>query len=124
MRWSYEKLDENLKLQTVSQYTNDADGSITGKIVMNVHAWFDENPDERIRLGWTKHISYTQEEIDARWPYNKQSQYLVQSTRQIDDYTIEDDYHVMDKTEEMMALEEVLESLGFPAGGNGFTFII
>lgn len=48
--WSYEKLDEEGKIKTIAgDYTNDADGKITGRIVMNVKAWFDENPEERIR---------------------------------------------------------------------------
>ena len=32
--------------------------------------------------------------------------------RMIDEYTAENTYHVMDKTEEMMLLEDMLESLG------------
>lgn len=106
MRWTYEKLDEDMKIKYCP--TNDPDGKITGKIVMNVPAYFDENPEERIRLGWIKHIEYTEEEIKEKVQYNPQTQYLVTSQRYIDDYTIEDTFNVIDKTEEMMLFEDML----------------
>lgn len=107
MTWTYEKLDENYNVRHCP--ANDTDGSVTGKIVMNVKAWFDENPEERIRRGWIKHIQHSAEEIRERWPHNQQTQYLIPSVKQIDEYTVEDDYHVMDKSEEQMLLEEMLE---------------
>lgn len=114
MTHHYEKMDENLKL--VSCPLDDKDGSITGKIVLNVPAYFDENPEERIRLGWTKHISYSDEEIKARWPHT-QSQYLVKTTKQVDEYTVEDEYRVLDKSEEMMLFEDMLNTvMGFNDG--------
>lgn len=120
MTWEYEKLDENYEVKTVSNWTNDLDGSITGRIVLNVKAWFDENPEEARRLGWTKHIKHTAEEIRELCPYNEQTQYLVTSVRQIDEWTVEDTYHAMDKSEEMLRLEELFSTLSF---GAGFTFI-
>lgn len=106
--WDYEKLDENYEVKIVSgNLTNDPDGKITGHIVMNVKAWFDENPEERKRLGWIKHIHHDTKDIE----YNKQSQYLVQTVRSIDPWTVEDEYHVMDKSEEMMLFEEMLSTV-------------
>lgn len=105
MRVTYEKLNEKGEVQRIGDYTNDPDAKITGKVVINVKAYFDENPEERIRLGWTKHISYDKPNVE----YNKQTQFLVVNQRQVDEYTIEDVYHVMDKSEEQMAFEEMLQ---------------
>lgn len=105
MRWTYEKLDEDMKIKYCP--TNDPDGKITGKIVMNVPAYFDENPEERIRLGWIKHIHYNKEEIEEKVQYNPQTQYLITSQRNIDDYTIEDAFNVIDKSEEMLLFEDM-----------------
>ena len=107
MTWTYEKLDENYDVITCP--VNDHDGSVTGHIVFGVKQWFDENPEERIRRGWIKHNHFTKEEIQARYTFDSQSQYLLARTRQVDEYTVEDEYYVMDKSEEMMLLEEMLE---------------
>lgn len=105
MSWQYDKLQEDGSIKTIAgDFQNDYDGSITGKIVMNVKAYFDENPDEWKRLGWTKHILHSPKEVD----YNKQTQFLVESTKQVDEYTIEDEYLVLDKSEEQCAFEEML----------------
>jgi len=104
LKWHYEKLDEEGKIQTVSQYINDTDGKITGKHVINVKAWFDENPEEWKRLGWTKRIEYDPKAVE----YNKQSQFIIVSQRRVDEYTIEDVVYVLDKSEEQMAFEEML----------------
>lgn len=104
--YTYEKLVDG-KRKTVNEYTIDHDKSITGKFIVNVRAYFDENPDERIRLGWTKHIH-----PDNTLLYDKQTHYLVTLPRQVDEYTIVDEYHALPKTEEMLELEEMLESLG------------
>ena len=111
MFWRYEKLDEEGKMHYCP--ANDTDGKVTGHIVINVKAWFDENPEERKRLGWIKHIYYeTNEELMADLPdYDPATQYLVEGTRTIDEYTIKDEYHTIDKTEEMMLLEEMLETM-------------
>ena len=99
--WDYEKLDENNKIKFCPM--NDYDGKITGHIVFGVKAWFDENPEERKRLGWVKHIHHDTKDIE----YNRGTQYLKRSTKQIDEYTVEDEWYVMDKSEEMMRLEEL-----------------
>lgn len=121
MHWEYEKLDENYK--TIYAPTNDTDGKTTGHIVIGVKAWFDEHPDERIARGWTKHIHYSGKEIREKYPHNPQTQYLEKTTRQVDEHTIEDVYYVMNKTEEQMAMEELLESTsdGITVGRITFT---
>lgn len=123
MRWGYEKLNEDMKIEYLP--TNDTDGKITGKIIMNLKAYFDENPEERIRLGWTKHITYSDEEIKEKVQYNPQTQYLIKYQKQIDEYTIEDAYNVIDKTEEMMLFEDMLAltwGTSINAVGNGIYF--
>lgn len=118
MYWRYEKIDENGKMQFCP--VNDCDGSITGKIVMNAKAWFDENPEEARKRGWIKHIYYdTHEEFKQDFPdYDPVAYYYVQTTVKIDDYTIKDSYKPIPKTEEMMALEEMLETMNLyvPSG--------
>ncbi len=108
--WSYVKLDENYKKKYAP--TNDFDGKVTGHIVFGVKQWFDENPEERIRLGWIKHIHHDTKDIE----YNKQSQYLAKSVVPVDEYTVEDVYHVVDKSEEMMRLEETLNYSSYDHG--------
>lgn len=121
MKWTYQRLEDG-KLRHCPTY--DYDGSVTGKIVVNVPAYFDENPDEARRLGWTKHITHDSKEIrEIVGDWNPQTQYLVISQRQVDEWTVEDVYHVMDKSEEMMLLEELstgVETMGVTVGG--FTF--
>ena len=103
-------MDENLK--TVHCPQNDIDGKITGHIVLGLPLWFDENPEERKRLGWIKVIHHSRDEMD----YNRQTQYCVPALRTIDEYTVEEYYNVMDKTEEMMLLEELLSSIELEDG--------
>lgn len=102
----YEKLDENYKLKRCP--FNDYNGSITGHIVFGVEAWFDENPEERKRLGWIKHITQDTKKIE----YNHNTQYLVRSVVHVDEWTVKDEYHIMDKTEEMYLLEDLLAGVG------------
>lgn len=108
--WEYEKLQEDGKIKTISANFNDFDAKVTGKYVFGVKAYFDENPEERIRLGWTKHIRHN---VEKYVQYNKQTQYLVKSKKIIDALTVEDEYHVMDKTEDMMRKTE-------ESGGSGW----
>lgn len=108
--YTYEKFDENGKVTYCPG--NDYDGSITGHIVMNVKAWFDENPEARKRLGWIKHIHHSSRDIE----YNPDTQRIVWSKKKIDEYTIEDEYHVVDKSEEMLRLEELLSALNYQSG--------
>lgn len=103
--WYYERMGEDLKIERCPQ--DDKDGKITGKCILNLPKWFDENPAERIRLGWTKHITYDDKEIKEKWPHT-QSQYLISSIKQVDEWTVEDDYHVLNKSEEQMLFEEML----------------
>lgn len=103
MNWDYQKMDETGKI--IHCPMNDTNGSVTGRIVFNVKAWFDENPEERKRLGWIKVIKPDESEI----VYDKQTQYLETSMREIDEYTCELVYHVMDKSPEMLRLEELME---------------
>lgn len=105
-KYYYEKLDENGKLKYCP--STDFDGSITGHIVFGVKAWFDENPEERKRLGWIKHITQDTKKIE----YNRKIQYLARSVVRVDDWTVKDVYHVMDKTEEMYLLEDLLAGTG------------
>lgn len=123
-KYKYEKYNEETgKLDSVWNYRNDTDGSITGHIVMNVKAWFDENPEERKRLGWTKHIMYDKPE-DAGVEYDPQTQYYKIVQRQIDEYTVEDVYYVKDKTEEQLLFEEMLATAqGGGVYSTGITFI-
>lgn len=100
--WQYEKIQDDGKIKTIAANHNDFDGKITGHIVFGVKAWFDENPEERLRLGWTKHIMHNTKKIE----YNHQTQYLEKSTKIIDQYTVEDIYTVREKTEDMMRRAE------------------
>lgn len=106
-KWDYQKVDENGKIKWAP--VNDYDGKITGHIVFGVKAWFDEHPEERKALGWIKHIRHDRKDI----VYNKRTQYLVPSIKNIDEYTVEDEYHIMDKSEEMMRLEELCRNNAF-----------
>lgn len=121
VKWSYQKFDENYEIKYCP--VNDLDGSITGKIVIGLKQWFDENPEERIRLGWIKCIEGDRESVE----YNKQSQYLVSVPKQIDPYTIQEEFRIIDKSEEQMLLEELLnESIYGESSGavfGGFRFI-
>lgn len=113
MRHSYMRLKEDGTIENCPTF--DYDGKITGKIVVNVQAYFDENPDERKRLGWIRHIEHTKDEIAEQvGEWDRQRQYLVRSLKTIDEWTVEDVYHVMDKSEEMMLLEEISQSTGTP----------
>lgn len=110
----YEKYKEDFTSEQCPM--DDKDGKITGRCVLNLIAWFDENPTERIRLGWIKHLTKDTEKIE----YDKQTQFLVKSVRQIDEHTVEDVYHVMTKSEEQLAFEEMLAVASW--GSDGITF--
>lgn len=101
--YRYEKWDPE-KLEMKYCPTDDKDGSVTGKFILNVPKYFDENPEERIRLGWIKHITHDNSDVE----YNKQTQFIVWTTKQIDPYTIEDEPHILDKSEDQLAFEEML----------------
>ena len=118
--WSYEKLKEDGKIETVNTNKNDFDGSITGHIVFGVKEWFDEHPEERIRLGWVKHIHHNPEKYGIE--YNKQSQYLEKTVKRLDAYTCEDVYEVKYKTEDMMRRAEESGYISNGWEGNGIIF--
>lgn len=99
---------------------NDYDGEITGKIIFNIPAYFDENPDEAKRLGWTLHKRRSSEEIKKLVEWDPRTQYLVTTMKQVDEWTVEDEYHVMDKSEEMMRLEELNQAQTYYTGGIEF----
>lgn len=110
MQWTYERLRDDGTMQYCPAI--DSDGSVTGHIVINVKAWFDEHPEERIARGWIKHVSYDPEEVKERWPHNPQTQLLVHSVVQVDEHTIEDAYHVIDKSEESKLMEDIFGTTG------------
>ena len=116
-KWYYERLDEEGNIKRCPQ--NDDKGEITGKFIINLPAYFDENPEERIKLGWIKHIEHYPKEVE----YDHQSQYLQKSVKQIDEHTVEDEYAVFDKTEEMLLLEEMLECVDWGGNGGGIVFV-
>lgn len=116
LTWVYEKLDEDGEIKHLPR--NDSKGEITGKFIIGLPEYFDEHPEERKRLGWIKHICHNINDV----PYNKQTQYVRSNVIQIDEYTVEDVYEVFDKTEEMLLLEEMLDSIGYMGGGT-VTFI-
>ena len=101
LKWRYEKLDEKGRVRSAP--LNDPDGKITGHHVFGLRAWFDENPEERKRLGWIKHITHSTKDIE----YDKTCQYLVNSPKTVDAYTVEDDWKVLDMSEEQMRLAEI-----------------
>ena len=109
--YSYIKLEDG-KIKNLPSH--DPNGEIlVGRHMMNLKEWMDENPEERKRLGWIKRIHVDTREIE----YNKQTQYLQWSYKQIDEFTIEDVCEVIDKTEEMLLLEEINEAIGHTGGG-------
>lgn len=102
--WDYRKIKDDGKIEIISTNKNDFDGTLTGHPgVFGVKEWLDENPEERIRLGYTKCIHHN---IKKTVVYNSQTQYLIKEVRILDEFTTEDIYHVMDKTEEMMRSAE------------------
>lgn len=107
---SYIKLKDDMSVEYCPR--NDVDGSVTGHIVYEVAAWFDENPEERKKLGWIKMIYADRDEVE----YDNQTQYLVRATEQVDEWTIREVFYPLDKSEEMMLLEDMLESLGYSNG--------
>ena len=118
MFWRYEKIDEDGKMQYCP--ANDPDGSITGQPRINTKAWFDENPEERKRRGWIKHLYYNDhEEFMKDYPdYDPALYYTTCNAEQVDEWTVKDTYYLIPKTDEMCVLEEMLEvmNLYVPSG--------
>lgn len=106
-KYSYIKL-ENGEIKHLPLH--DPNGKIIpGKHIINLKEWMDENPEERKRLGWIKQIHQDIKEIE----YDKQTQCLQRYATWIDPYTIKDEYIVLDKSEEIMLLEEMLETVDY-----------
>lgn len=91
---------------------HDLDGSITGRCIYGLKAWFDENPEERKRLGWVMELTPQKTDIQ----YDPQTQFLVKTQKMIDEYTLQYGYEVLNKTEEMMAYEEMTNGDIFGGG--------
>ena len=102
-RYYYTKLDG--KGEETYLPNNDYNGTITGtgKCVLNIKAWFDENPEIRKSLGYIKVITPSIDDLE----YNKQTQYIEWSKAFIDEYTIMRTPHIINKSEEMLRLEEL-----------------
>lgn len=113
MDYRYEKLDENGRKQFCP--INDYDGTIsgTGNCIIGLKFWFDENPEARKQLGWVKHLYYKDmnEILEDVPDYDPVLHYLSLSTENIDEYTIKDRYRLVNKTEEMLEMEEMLETM-------------
>lgn len=116
---------ENYYYETINHLTlkrsrvpmDDMAGVIAGKIIKGLPRWLDENPEERKRLGIIKHITHDTKDIE----YNHQTQFLLKTEKQIDDLTIEDEYHVRNKSEEMLWFEEMYQTVVLNGDG-GFIF--
>lgn len=106
MEWTYEKYDEDFNRTVCPMH--DTDGSITGKVIINLRTWFDENPEERIKLGWIKHYHYDYEEVEKM--YDHQTQFVETTTKMIDEYTLQDEIVIFDKTEDMLVYEELISA--------------
>lgn len=106
-KWHYEKLDEKGVVELAPM--DDADGKITGHHVFGLKAWFDENPERRIELGWIKHIEHSTKDVE----YDHATQYLQRQIRTIDAYTVEDEYYIMTYSEEQLRLKELGEMAGW-----------
>lgn len=117
--YEYEKFDpEAGEVKMCPQ--DDKDGKETGKCILNLPKWFDENPEERIRLGWIKHIHHSENEM---LDYDPQTEFIVKSTKQVDAWTVEDVLHVLKKSEDQLAFEEMLSVATWgSSGGGGFMF--
>ena len=113
--WYYERLkDGKREIAPI----NDPDGKITGRHVFGLKAWFDENPEERKRLGWVKHITHKQKDVE----YDHATQYLENSLKVVDDYTVEDDWKVMDMSEEQLRLAELRGDADWWDDGVSFSY--
>ena len=112
MNYDYEKLQEDGSIKSLP--VDDKDGEITGKCVLNLKAYFDENPEERKRLGWIKHIRHNSDELLG---FNPVTQFVVRGTKTVDEYTIEDTLHALPKSEDQLAFEEMLSVASFGEGG-------
>ena len=77
---SYIKLNEDMSVKYCPR--NDVDGSVTGHIVYEVAAWFDENPEERKKLGWIKIRHSIWSGQQSRWMNGRSGKSFIRSTSQ------------------------------------------
>jgi len=111
--WNYEKIGEDGKTETAP--IHDLDGKITGKCILNLRCWFDENPEIRVNLGYIKHIRHYPDELN----YDSQTQYVQRGLKENSDFEVEDVLTAVDKSVEMMQYEEIF---GQSSIGGGITF--
>lgn len=116
--YEYEKYDAE-KGKVITCPMDDKDKKITGKCILNLPKWFDENPEERKRLGWIKHIRHTSDEI---LDFDPQTEFVVKSVKTVDEHTVEDVLHVMQKSEDQLAFEEMLSVASWGNSDGGFMF--
>lgn len=108
IEYEYKRFDEDGDLEYAPSC--DYDGKITGKIIYNLHQYFEENPEEYIRLGYTKYI------LNENYPIDyKGNQLVLTEYKNIDEHTIKAIYHVIDAPEERILIDQLLNS---PGGGN------
>lgn len=105
IEWNYERLRDDGRIEYCPK--DDMSGKITGHKVYGLRAWFDEHPEERKRLGWIKHIQLTHKEIKEQYPHNPMTHFIMVTTKPVDEYTVEDEYHIVEKSEEMLWFEEL-----------------
>lgn len=124
MYYEYVRMREDGEVERAR--IDDLQGVITGHRVYNLKAWFDEHPDERKRLGWIKY-----EHPDAKdegVEYDPQTQILMRNPVMIDEWTIKDELYVVDKSEEFLLFEEMVNlAWDAPSFGNtvvGITFSV
>ena len=120
MNYRYIKFDEDGSRRYCP--LNDYDGKIsgTGKCIIGLKAWFDENPEKRIELGWIKHFycEKTSEIKELLPDYDPIKHYIIKTEERVDDYTLKDTFHLIEKSEQMLELEELLETMNIyvPSG--------
>ena len=106
VQWTYQRVTPEGTV--VECPRNDLDGSVTGLTncaVFGVKEWLDANPEAARSGGWIKRIKHEPKEVD----YDPQTQYLTKSFKLIDDWTIEEEYTVSDKSEEMLLFDEMAD---------------
>lgn len=124
MYYEYIRLREDGEIERAR--IDDLQGEVTGRRVYNLKAWFDEHPDERKRLGWIKYEHPAAE--DEGVEYDPQTQILMRNPVTVDEWTIKDELYVVDKSEEFLLFEEMVNlAWDAPSFGNtvgGITFSV
>lgn len=97
----YVKLTEDGEMEYLPK--NDNNGEITGKIIVDLKSYFDENPELWKQLGWFKIIEPEYEKLD----FDKQTERYDIATKRIDEFTFERYPVFRKKTEYELMCEEV-----------------